>query len=927
MFRYLQKMSIAKKLPLLIVGSGGIVAVCVGVAAYMSAAGSLEREAKVRLTALISAQKTSLDHYLESIHQDLRITASNATTREALKAFSKGWRDIEGNTEETLQRLYIEDNPHPTGQKENLDAADDNSFYSKTHKRYHPWFRDLQRERGYYDVFLFDRDGNLVYSVFKELDYATNLVSGQWASTDLGNAFRASRDNPTQDYTAFFDFRAYGPSHGAPASFISKPILNENGALLGVLAFQMPVDRLKDVLQQYAGLGASGDVFLVGSDQLMRSDSRFAEETTILTKRIDMDAVERALNGESGYSDEVDTENQQVIAAFAPMEFEGVRWALIGHMAKDEIMAQADELAWQFLGITAIALAFLSLLGWWSAGSIVKSLQGIMTAVGSMIKGEVVQVPGTDRGDEIGLLARSMDTVYQKGLEAVRLRSALDGCNTMLMVANRNHQIVYANDTMKAFFGQHETEIKRDLAEFNAERLIGSSIHMFHKKPEQTERTLEGLHEKLSVNIKLGGRRLRLVISAIRGGDGKFLGTVVEWLDATSEVDVQEQIDQVIAAAREGDFERQVNLEGVDGVYRKLAVDVNELTTMVGTATHELGVMLGAIAKGDLTKRIKTDFKGRLGDLKDNANTTADQLAEIVTQIKTVTVEVENASAEIGAGTDDLAKRTEHAATNIEETAASTEEMASAVRQNAEYAQNADQLVGTANNNARQGGDVVEQAVSAMGRIEESSQKITAIIGVIDEIAFQTNLLALNASVEAARAGEAGKGFAVVAQEVRQLAQRSAQAASDIKNLIQDSNSQVQDGVALVNNAGRSLEEILSSIGEVVAIVQGISTASQEQASGIQEINNAITSMDEVTQQNSALVEESTASARTLGDQARRLTELVAFFNINEGQNPRQSNPKLAQPRPSAAIVRPKAQASAQASKVVVGDEDGWSEF
>ena len=244
--------------------------------------------------------------------------------------------------------------------------------------------------------------------------------------------------------------------------------------------------------------------------------------------------------------------------------------------------------------------------------------------------------------------------------------------------------------------------------------------------------------------------------------------------------------------------------------------------------------------------------------------------------------------------------------------------MSDTVRQNAENARNANQLADDANQTASHGGQVVEQAMNAMGGIEESARKITDIIGVIDEIAFQTNLLALNASVEAARAGEAGKGFAVVAQEVRQLAQRSAKAASDIKILIQDSNGQVKEGVQLVNQAGSALGEIVTSIDKVAAIVREIASASQEQASGVQEINNAITSMDDMTQQNAALVQESTAAARALSDQAARLSELMAFFKLDDGLQPRAAR--------AASLVTP-AIAQAYDAAIDLDGGDGWEEF
>lgn len=879
--RFLGKVAIARKLPLMIVGAAVIVGICVGTAAYLSAAGSLEREAKQRLNALLENHKASLETYLTSIEQDLRIVASSITTRWALMGFSDGWSEFDDRPTEALQQLYIEDNPNPAGQKHLLDVAEDDSTYSDAHALYHPWFRAVLNERGYYDIFLFDSSGNLVYSVFKERDFATNVISGRWRDTDLGEAFRAARDNPVKGYQAFFDFRRYAPSDGAPASFISTPIMGDDDELMGVLAFQMPIDRLNEILQEASGLGETGETYLIGQDLLMRSDSRFAEESTILTRKVEMKAAQRALDGDHGVMVDLDAEGRTVMAAFAPMDFAGIHWGLLGQIARDEVMAPATNLAWRILSITVGAVAALSVIGWLLARSIVQPLQGIVGAVTSMAKGESVDVPAAERGDEIGVLARSMGTVYQKGLEAVRLRSALDGCSTMVMVANRQCMIVYANSALQAFFRQYRAEVENALPDLDVGRLLGSDIGVFHGDLAQMKARPNSLKETKRLEFIIAGRRLQLAVSPVFNDCETFLGLVIEWVDATVDLAIQSEIDRVIAAARQGDFDQQVDLQGVDGVNRKLAVGMNELTTVIRTATDELGIVLEAIARGDLSKRIEADLQGRLGELKNHANRSADQLARIVTQIQMVTSEVDNAAFEINSGTEDLSTRTEQAAANLEITVASTDEMATTVKQNAENAKSATQLADTANETARQGGKVVEHAVGAMGRIEQSSQKITDIIGVIDEIAFQTNLLALNASVEAARAGEAGKSFAVVAQEVRQLAQRSAGAASDIKILIQDSSSEVKDGVKLVNKTGEALTEILKSIGEVVTIVQGISTASQEQASGVQEINSSVASMEEMTQQNAALVEESTASARALRNQANKLSDLMTFFKVD----------------------------------------------
>jgi methyl-accepting chemotaxis protein len=337
----------------------------------------------------------------------------------------------------------------------------------------------------------------------------------------------------------------------------------------------------------------------------------------------------------------------------------------------------------------------------------------------------------------------------------------------------------------------------------------------------------------------------------------------------------------IVKAALTGDFSQRVSLDGKQGVIRNLAESMNALCDNVGQVLKDMGVMLGALAEGNLTRRIEADYQGMFGTLKDNANTTATRLSETIGKIKAAAGEVANASAEISTSTTDLSQRTEEQASSLEQTSASMEEISATVKKNAESAQQANQSAASTREVAARGGEVVAQAVEAMSRIEESSRKISDIISVIDEIARQTNLLALNAAVEAARAGDAGRGFAVVASEVRSLAQRSSQAAKDITDLINNSTSQVKDGVELVNRAGEQLREIVSSINSVAAIVSDIASASAEQASGIDQVNKALTQMDEVTQQNSALVEENAATARTLEQQSQAMDQQVGFFRLD----------------------------------------------
>ena len=362
----------------------------------------------------------------------------------------------------------------------------------------------------------------------------------------------------------------------------------------------------------------------------------------------------------------------------------------------------------------------------------------------------------------------------------------------------------------------------------------------------------------------------------------------------------------IVKAVVAGDFSQRVDLANTTGMVRTIGTALNSLCDNVAKALDDLLGMLHALAAGDMTRRISVEYQGMFGELTEDANLMAKQIGSTIADIKASANEVASASAEISASTTDLSQRTEEQTASLEQTTASMEEIAATVTKNAENAQQAHSSAGSACEVADRGGQVVAKAVDAMAKIEESSRKISDIIGVIDEIARQTNLLALNAAVEAARAGEAGRGFAVVASEVRSLAQRSSQAAKDIKDLITNSNGQVKDGVSLVNQAGTALTEIVDSVKTVTKIVADIANASTEQAGGIAQVNKALTQMDEVTHQNSALVEENAATAKTLEHQAKAMDERVAFFKLDEtphsAQEPRVA--KAPEERPAAAHKR-----------------------
>jgi methyl-accepting chemotaxis protein len=411
-----------------------------------------------------------------------------------------------------------------------------------------------------------------------------------------------------------------------------------------------------------------------------------------------------------------------------------------------------------------------------------------------------------------------------------RLKVALDNVSSKVVLADAANLIVYMNQAALEMFQVAAADLRRELPNFDPNRLVGSSTDLFYKNPAN-------MHGTFDSQLQIGARTLRIIVSPVLDGQGKRLGTVIEWIDRTQELAVEEEVADIVAAAQAGDLTRRIETEGKQGFFETLAIGINGLV---------------------------------------------DNMMVVIKQIKGAAVEVQTGAEEISKGNINLSQRTEEQASSLEQTASSMEQMTSTVKQTADNAGQANQLAIAARHQAEKGGAVVGSAVQAMGAINGASKKIADIIGVIDEIAFQTNLLALNAAVEAARAGEQGRGFAVVATEVRNLAGRSATAAKEIKTLIQDSVAKVNEGSKLVDESGRTLQEIVHAVKKVTDIVAEISAASREQSSGIEQVNRAVMQMDETTQQNAALVEQAAAASQAIVEQAQSLNQIIARYQVGE---------------------------------------------
>ena len=496
-----------------------------------------------------------------------------------------------------------------------------------------------------------------------------------------------------------------------------------------------------------------------------------------------------------------------------------------------------------------------------------------------------------DRNDEIGKVQRSLEIMRNDlktrvesekeiAAENSRIKQALDNSSTPTMLVDTDFNIIYFNNSLRSTFKIHEKEIMKAIEGFAIENIKSTNLESFYPEIASgvgKSLTIEGSSHECE--IRLSNAYFLLRLSPVISNDGEKLGIIAEWKNRTDEIAIEKEIDKLVSSASNGELEGRINLDKKNGFYLTLSKGLNSLVDIFERVVADMIVSLEAMAKGDLTKSISSEYNGAFGRLKEDTNSTLDKLKAILSKIRKSSAHITNVSSEIAQGNSSLSQRTEAQAASLEETSASMEEMTQGVKRNSENILQAKELVTIAGDKAKDGGEVVVKAVEAMEELNSSSSMIVNIIEVINDIAFQTNLLALNASVEAARAGEQGKGFAVVAGEVRNLAQRSAKSATEIKELIENSADKITNGVDLVNKSGEHLKVIIESVSKVHEITERVNQDAREQTEGISQVNSAISQMDDMTQQNAALVEQVAAAGQSMTDQAGDLLQLVDFFS------------------------------------------------
>jgi methyl-accepting chemotaxis protein len=643
-------MRISQKLPLFISGCVLISQVVTGMWTYSQTYDSALQDMQTSVVGIREEKAQSLKDYLESIREDLVLTAESENTIQALRRLNDGWHALDGqNHTQYLQRWY------PKNSNKELTQAADGSAYSLIHGDIHPWFRDLQTQRGYYDVFLIDLQGNVVYTVFKEPDFSTNLVSGPWKDSDLGVVFRKARQAAKGE--AFLsDFNSYAPSNGVAASFIATPVFDAQGNRLGVLAFQMPVDRLNSLMNSKA-LKGIGHAYLVGADKKLRTNSPLTEPNDILTTVADTVTVNKAFKGESGAQFTMGFRKVEVYSSYQPFEFMGVRYALMTDVTKAHALATAHEIRNSTFIAIGVGTLLFSILGILYARALSRRIGGLNQAMGRLAEGDIgVEVSYTTQIDEIGDMGRALEIFKQNAIRTREMEAE--------QAASKLRAEEEKKQAMQALAARFESRVQGII------NSVASAATELYQTAETMSHTIATASQKADAVATASTETSHNVQSVASATDEMTASVreITEQVSKSSRV-VQEAVEKVrLADATSQSLEQSA--QQIGSVVEMIQDIAGQINLLALNATIE-SARAGEAGKGFAV--VATEVKNLAGQ----TGQATDQIARQIASIQGVSREVITTLVAIKAAIDHINEYSAAISAAIEEQSAVTGEIAS----------------------------------------------------------------------------------------------------------------------------------------------------------------------------------------------------------------------------------------------------------